>query len=94
MIALIFLSVSAKKMANTSANYSPAASTITSYIKNVSKMNKSIAYHYLSRLPTLKAFTADEYHSRLSVDNLVLDIKQGKQDPYKVEGDFSKRILK
>jgi len=68
-------------MAN-APNYSSVASTITSYIKNVSTMNKTTAYHYFSRLKDFKNFIADEYDSRLSIDNLLLKIKKGDQDPY------------
>ena len=45
-------------------------------------MNKSTACHYFSRLQNFKGFIADAYGGLLSVDSLVLQIKQGKQDPY------------
>jgi len=66
-----------------------ASTTITSYINNVTTMNKSTAYHYHSRLRNFKDFIADEYGSRLSVDCLVLEMKEGEQDPYNVLNSYA-----
>jgi integrase len=74
---------------NSLENILSAATTIRSYINNVSIMNKSTARHYLSRLQNFKGFMADEYGSRLSVDILILEMREGKQDPYNVLNSYA-----
>ncbi|MGA9152217.1 MAG: hypothetical protein WBZ36_16705, partial [Candidatus Nitrosopolaris sp.] len=59
-----------------------STNTVTSYIRNVSTMNKSTAYQYFSRLNDFKDFIKSQYDNRLSIDNLLLEIKNGNQDPY------------
>ena len=76
-------------MANTSNGVESTARAITSYIKNVSTMSETTAYHYFSRLKNFKGFIADEYDSGLSVDSLVLEIKEGKQDPYNLLNSYA-----
>ena len=76
-------------MANTSNGVDSTARAITSYIKNVSTMNKSTAYHYFSRLRNFKGFITDEYDSRLGVDSLLLEIKKGNQDPYNLLNSYA-----
>jgi integrase len=66
-----------------------AATTVSSYIRNVSTMNKSTAYQYLSRLNDFKDFIGEQYRSRLSVDNLLLKIKQGNLDALDVLNDYA-----
>ena len=65
------------------------SNTITSYINNVSTMNKSTARHYLSRLNNFNRFIANDYGSSLTIDTLLPDIKQGKQDPYNVLNSYA-----
>ena len=77
-----------RKMANAPI-YSAVANTITSYIKNVSTMNKTTAYHYFSRLKDFKNFIADEYDSRSGIDNLLLKIKKGDEDPYNLLNGYA-----
>jgi integrase len=78
-------------MANTNTESGPsdysAANTVTSYIRNVSTMNESTAYQYLSRLKDFEDFVANE--NDLSVDQLLLEIKKGNQDPYDVLNSYA-----
>jgi integrase len=45
-------------------------------------MSESTAYQYFSRLNDFKEFIANEYDNRLSIDNLLVKIKNGDQDAY------------
>ena len=77
-------------MANTNTESGPSdysANTVTSYIRNVSTMNESTAYQYLSRLKDFEDFVANE--NDLSVDQLLLEIKKGNQDPYDVLNSYA-----
>jgi integrase len=74
------------------ARMTNTSNTITSYINNVSTMNKSTARHYLSRLNNFNRFIANDYGSSLTIDILLLDIKQGKQDPYNVLNSYAAHL--
>ena len=76
-------------MENGLSNYSAAANTVTSYIRNVSTMNKSTAREYFSRLQDFKGFMQSEYDNLLSVDKLLLKIKKGNQDPYNLLNSYA-----
>jgi integrase len=76
-------------MENGLSNYSAAANTVTSYIRNVSTMNKSTAREYFSRLEDFKGFMQSEYDNLLSVDKLLLKIKKGNQDPYNLLNSYA-----
>ena len=76
-------------MENGLSNYSAAANTVTSYIRNVSTMNKSTAREYFSRLEDFKGFMQSEYDNLLSIDKLLLKIKKGNQDPYNLLNSYA-----
>jgi integrase len=71
------------------SDYSSAANTINSYITNVRIMNGSTAYQYLSRLHDFENFIINKYDNSLSVDNLLLTIKHGNQDPYDLLNSYA-----
>ncbi|MFZ0897000.1 MAG: tyrosine-type recombinase/integrase, partial [Candidatus Nitrosopolaris sp.] len=78
-----------KSVENGSPNHSPNANSITAYIRNVSTMSKSTACEYLSRLNDFKDFIANEYDNHLTIDNLLLKIKKGNQDPYNILNGYA-----
>ncbi len=49
-------------------------------------MNKSTAYEYYFRLMTFQNFIANDYKTTL--DNLILEIKEGREDPYNVLSNY------
>ena len=65
-----------------SSNHSWTNSAIATYIRDVGTMSESTAYQYFSRLNDFKEFIANEYDNRLSIDNLLVKIKNGDQDTY------------
>jgi integrase len=71
------------------SEYSSVSNTINSYITNVRIMNGSTAYQYLSRLHDFENFLINKYDNSLSVDNLLLKIKQGNQDPYDLLNSYA-----
>lgn len=73
---------------NVLSSHSFAATTVSSYIRNVSTMNQSTAYQYHSRLKDFEDFIGNEYHIRLSVDSL-LKIKHGNLDPFDVLNGYA-----
>ncbi|MGC1927337.1 MAG: tyrosine-type recombinase/integrase, partial [Candidatus Nitrosopolaris sp.] len=75
-------------MENSLSNYTSAANTITSYIRNVSTMNESTAYQYLSRLKDFENFVVVNEND-LSVDQLLLEIKKGNQDPFDLLNSYA-----
>ena len=76
-------------MENGPSNYSAAANTVTSYIRNVSTMNKPIAREYFSRLEDFEGFMQSEYDNLLSVGKLLVKIKKGNQDPYNLLNSYA-----
>ena len=65
-------------------NHSSIANAVNTYIKSVSTMSESTAREYLSRLNYFDDFIAKEYDNRISIDNLLIEIKKGNQDPYNI----------
>ena len=75
-----------KSVENGLSNHSSTANSITTYIKNVRTMSKSTACQYLSRLNDFKDLRTDDH---LSIDNLLLKIKKGNQDPYNILNGYA-----
>ncbi len=78
-------------MANTNTESGPSdysANTVTSYIRNVSTMNESTAYQYLSRLKDFEDFVVAKGND-LELDKLLLEIKKGNQDPYDILNSYA-----
>ena len=65
-------------------NHSSIANAVNTYIKSVSTMNESTAHEYLARLSYFNDFITKEYDNRISIDNLLIEIKKGNQDPYNI----------
>jgi len=60
--------------------------TLDQYIRNIHAMNKSTAYEYYFRLMTFQNFITNDYKATL--DNLILEIKEGREDPYNVLSNY------
>jgi integrase len=71
------------------SNNSSIDNVITTYIRNVNIMSESTAYQYLSRLNDFKNFIANEYDNHLSVDNLLVKMKKGAQNPYDILNGYA-----
>ena len=65
---------------------------ITKYITNISAMSKSTAREYRFRLQYFSRFTSKEY--KMTVDNLVHQIKEGSEVPYDVLRNFVSYLQK
>ena len=52
-------------------------------------MSKSTAYEYLFRLNNFEKFVAKEYDSRLTVNDVIVNIKNGMLDPYSVLNGYA-----
>src|SRR6187200_723942 len=65
-----------------SSNHSFTNNAIATYIRNVGTMSEPTAYQYFTRLNDFKEFIANEYDNHLSIDSLLVKIKNGDQDPY------------
>ncbi|MFZ0514606.1 MAG: site-specific integrase [Candidatus Nitrosopolaris sp.] len=52
-------------------------------------MNKSTAGEYFSRLKDFEDFIGNEYNNRLSIDNVLGEIKKGNQDPYNLLNSYA-----
>ena len=61
---------------------------ISKYVKNVSIMNKSTADAYLRRLTSFKNFISNAFDG-LTVDELIIRIKEGKEDVFEVLNNYS-----
>ena len=49
-------------------------------------MNKRSAYEYYTRLTTFQDFIRNDY--MFTLDNLIIDLKDGCQDPYDILGNY------
>lgn len=76
-------------MANITNRLSDCSSAVTSYISNISTMSESTAYQYFSRLKDFRDFIASGDGNRLNVDSLLLRMKKGKEDPYKLLNSYA-----
>jgi integrase len=63
--------------------------SITRYITNVSTMSKSTAREYFARLNNFSHFIANEYRNQLSIDDLLVKVKKGNQNPYDVLNGYA-----
>jgi integrase len=70
-------------------NHSSIANAVNTYIKSVSTMSESTAHEYFSRLNNFEDFIAKEYDNLISIDNLLVKIKKGDQDPYNILNDYA-----
>jgi len=52
-------------------------------------MSKSTSREYFARLNYFNEFIANEYHNRLDIDDLLVKIKNGNQDPYDVLNGYA-----
>jgi integrase len=89
MVSIVGLCYLHQQMANITNRLSACSSaTVTSYITNISTMSESTAYQYFSRLKDFEKFIANGY-GNLSVDNLLLRMKKGKEDPYNLLNSYA-----
>src|SRR4051794_11785713 len=66
-----------------------SSSMIDRYIESIRIMSKATSREYLTRLNSFNAFIKNEFHGKLSVNDLVVKIKQGELDPYDILSKFS-----
>jgi len=52
-------------------------------------MSKSTAREYFARLNDFKEFIAKEYNYRLSIDDLLVKVKEAHQDPYNLLNGYA-----
>jgi integrase len=52
-------------------------------------MSKSTAREYFARLNNFSHFIANEYHNQLSIDDLLVKVKNGNQNPYDVLNGYA-----
>jgi hypothetical protein len=86
MVANKAITKNAKKQ---SSNHFSTNNAIATYIRNVSTMSEPTAYQYFTRLNDFKEFIANEYDNHLSIDNLLVKIKNGDQDTYNLLNDYA-----
>jgi integrase len=72
-----------------SSNHSSTNNAIATYIRNAGTMSEPTAYQYFTRLNDFKEFIASEYDDRLSIDSLLVKIKDGDQDTYNLLNDYA-----
>jgi integrase len=78
-----------KNVTKQSSNHSLTNNAIVVYITNVGTMSESSAYQYLSILNNFKEFITSKYDNRLSIDGLIVKIKNGDQDAYNLLNDYA-----
>ncbi len=72
------------------ASNSTASQIISDYITNISMMNELTAKEYYARLRTFEVFIEKKYSQR--VDDIISNIKNGKQDPYSLLTEYAKYL--
>jgi integrase len=61
-------------------------SALDKYIRSIASMNKRTAYEYYTRLMNFQNFITIDYKTTL--DNLIMGIKEGNEDPYDILTDY------
>ena len=62
---------------------------ISSYIDNIAVMNKSTAHEYLMRLNSFRNFVLANYKGKLTVDEIVTNVRKGSEDPYAIIRNYA-----
>jgi integrase len=78
-----------KMVKDSSDNHTSTLNSVDTYIANVSTMNKSTAYEYLIRLNNFRNFMANQYHTPSGLDDLLVKLSNGKQDPYNILNSYA-----
>src|SRR5215831_11266421 len=73
---------------NNLPNYSSTTNSVTTYITNISTMNRSTAREYSARLNYFKDFVASKYNNQ-SIDHLIVKVKKGHHDPYNILNSYA-----
>src|SRR5438094_9294276 len=78
-----------KETARQSAQYSSSSyrssNVMDKYIRNIRAMNKVTANEYYSRLTTFQHFITND---NTTLDNLIIRIREGRDDPYDVLSNY------
>jgi hypothetical protein len=69
-----------------SHNNASTSQSISTYITNTEAMSQSTAKVYECRLNAFDSYVSIKYHT--STDNLIMQIKEGYEDPYKVLSSY------
>lgn len=62
---------------------------ISSYITNISVMNRSTAHKYLMRLNNFRNFVLMSYNGKVTVDKIVTKVRKGSEDPYTIIRNYA-----
>ena len=69
------------------------ASSIDDYLSTVSTMSRYTAKEYAMRLNSFRQFILSHYDRRTTIDNLIVKIKQGSDNPYSILNDYVAYLL-
>jgi integrase len=68
--------------------------SVYDYVSIMSTMNKSTAKEYASRLNSFRTFILNHYGRHVKVDNLIVKIKEGSEDPYNIMNNYVAFLLR
>jgi integrase len=68
--------------------------SVSDFLSAMSTMSKPTAKEYAKRLNSFRKFVLDHYGECITIDNLIIKIKEGSESPYSVLNNYAVYLLK
>ena len=68
--------------------------SVTDFLSTISTMSKRTAKEYAKRLNSFRKFVLAYYGKHIAIDNLMVKVKEGSENPYSIENSYADAIIK
>jgi integrase len=68
--------------------------SVSDFLSATSTMSKHTAKEYAKRLNNFRKFISDHYGEYIKIDNLIVKIKEGSENPYSILNNYAAYLLK
>jgi integrase len=68
--------------------------SVHNYLSIMSTMNKSSAREYAARLNSFRMFILNQYGRYITIDNIIVKIKEGSENPYNILNNYAAFLLR
>jgi site-specific recombinase XerD len=68
--------------------------SVSDFLSTMSTMSRHTAKEYAKRLNSFRKFTLVHYGESITIDNLIIKIKEGSENPYSVLNSYAAYLLK
>ena len=67
--------------------------SVTDFLSTMSTMSKHTANEYAKRLNCFKKFVLASYDKHITIDNLIIKIKEGIESPYSILNNYAVYLI-